>query len=435
MSELRDVPRTVSRQTVEIFLREVASLGFSTNLVPRDSNPYPTASLSGWPESVEQNMRQAIPDNAEFVIPVHLAPQSFVGFELADFSPLKATEHAQHLMETAQVLQNQVCQSAGLPYGRDDYAYLDGTLRPSSFLAWEVPGLMRGGLLAVCREGIAIVGLVLHWLPEQYHARGLLQQIPPAGVTFEFRLISYVAYRDMQEVRQVELVRFDGLAALLYGVMYPSIGQQELLGNEGAGRSGIEYLRCLNRRDTGRDSFPSPQKGLAKGLRSLSESVRPGTTGWMPSPMQWFVDLAEYLRAQGLSLSNFVPQLFNQTLYERVIGGWMASGGTGYENGNYRRCLFNSALGLVFVNKTNGSKYGVESNFAEIDAALELIQHQISSGLEADAAKEQASASSPHEMAQLDVAGQLEKLASLFASGVLTADEFTAAKARVLSQG
>ena len=91
--------------------------------------------------------------------------------------------------------------------------------------------------------------------------------------------------------------------------------------------------------------------------------------------------------------------------------------------------LFTSALGLAMESSVDGTKIFVEAPFSEIDAAWELITHQINSARQESntSAKQVAPAGE-----KSDLAGELAKLASLHQSGVLSDDEFAAAKAAVI---
>jgi multidrug resistance efflux pump len=77
----------------------------------------------------------------------------------------------------------------------------------------------------------------------------------------------------------------------------------------------------------------------------------------------------------------------------------------------------------------DGTKIFVEAPFSEIDAAWELINHQINSTRQESntSAKQVAPAGE-----KLDLAGEIAKLASLHQSGILSDEEFAAAKTAVI---
>jgi len=374
-----------------IILDFAKSVGFDIGLAAR--RPNQDGALT---PGQEQQIRAVLPDYAEFIIPVFWSPSDFVG-AVADG---KQTPHEQLTlgMEIISAASQFDPRSAPDTYFRYNVSGI--SLQPQN------PVLRRQGFLAVCRESVAVVGAYSDFIPELtygemkvYH--GMTEQLeailkwklPPADCTIG--LEAHIPFNEIESVNSFELVRFDGLAA---------------------------FLAAFDRKfsmEMGRD--------FAKALKkALKKAENPG------SFVSQFSAYSE-LRANGPDyVDSFVSASFKNACEFQRFGVAIANGTGNDDNGLCAQTLFNSALGIVLEGSRSGLKFFAESPFSEIDAAFSLIQHGISSA-KSKPVTNAAQETVVHHV-NTSLADELERLQALHKSGVLTEEEFTAAKTAVLSR-
>jgi hypothetical protein len=227
--------------------------------------------------------------------------------------------------------------------------------------------------------------------------------LPPDGESLHIVAEKELAYHEIETVQPIELVRFDGLAALLKVVSDFQIDGANRQFNKWQEKI-VEWLWTL----------PAPIRSVAK----LPKYLLPGT--------DWGMGADANTQIENLVIANF------QNVCSEITHGVNVASGTGVdEEGFHNQYLFTSALGLAIESAIDGTKVFVESPFAEIDAAWELIQHQVQTA--------SSNSGGPAIAAQpiggtIDLAGELSQLASLHQSGVLSDDEFVAAKAAVIAR-
>ena len=104
--------------------------------------------------------------------------------------------------------------------------------------------------------------------------------------------------------------------------------------------------------------------------------------------------------------------------------------GTGLtESTKPRLCLLNSALGAVINDSRNGVKYFLESPFSELEMALSILPNAMSSANEIpEPPTHQISNSIPDD----SFTAEVRKLNELRVEGLLSDDEFAAAKSALL---
>lgn len=292
--------------------------------------------------------------------------------------------------------------------GYEGYAYLNSTIRGT---ALQAPGLFRTGILAVCRKGVAVIGFTTstdpgtwfaarwneldrkskgmsgmspqesnewwylkHADPLDFHRR-VQMSIPP--FPFEPVLQFYIPFTDFEQLQSFELVRFDGLAALLYAA---ALVQAEW---QFESSRGNEFL-----------TFPALVENMKNNKRT-------------------------HLMSKALDLT-----------FPILLMGPHVVTGTGTDSGgNPVKSLLNSGLGIAIESSTQGRKVFIESPFSELDAALSLMEHGI------EIAPKSAAESTSRQPASSSLASELERLLTLHQSGALTAEEFAAAKAALLARG
>ena len=392
------------------FLSCAAKLGFSTICEPRSSNLHPAGQLS---TLQEQQISSVLSDYPEFIVPVYLSDIQFLGLaNLQGRSPLHLLQEGAKLVETAGwTVGDALGPTKWVARSYEDYAYVDCVLRGTSKLS---ENLRRQGFLAVCRGGVAIVGISTTHTPphpDPYNlfkgdthalARIAAQKLPPEAEGCKPYLVSFIPYERLEAVRTYELTRFDGLACLFYGFDNRTHTPSDTLG---------------------RDIFEKQKRALSKAKLKLRFPY-----GGTERLIREFNQLACHFA--DLVISNF-----NQAC-RRVEHGISVASGTGLGiDGEPRRILFSSALGIELESGIGGSSWFVESPFTELEAALDLVRHYVSG------APTTVSASVPHtsptsepanETEQQSTTEQLERLSSLYSSGMLSEAEFAAAKARLL---
>ena len=371
------------------------SLGFRTDLVPRQPNDYRTLDAQQ-----NQALRAVLSDYAEFIVPVFWSHTEFVGLtDVGDVSSLDLLRRGHQEIVNAGLIEGQSAprpswaKSDYMPY--EEWAYARNSLSGFSTQA-NAPGVRRQGYLVVGRQKVSVVGLHSDWEPsfDQVQTWGvppkllrdphwqyfqMSQLMPPEDLPMSIFVEKELGYGEIETIRPIELVRFDGLAAFL------SLAELNLVTQN-------EWVE------------PSPRRSIAKLLKYAD----------LYSPEE---DPEDIITAFCYACQN-------------IEHGMNVASGTGNNvDEEPNKFLFTSARGLAMESSVDGTKIFVEAPFSEIDAAWELITHQINSARQESntSAKQVAPAGE-----KSDLAGELAKLASLHQSGVLSDDEFAAAKAAVI---
>lgn len=380
----------IDDQKAQQFIEAAKRIGFSVDLADQTFNSYEFGNIH--PDH-EARIRGLLNDYSEFIIPVLWSNDRFVGHVIPQDGS------AVELLKIGRRAIYSLCLADGASAPRPSWAGKDAVLfQKDAYLcrvlrgtAFQQDGLFRQGYLAICRAGIAIIGIVTDWRPQldaatvyvfrdpydQYSI--LLKEKPKESANFEFQVLTYLRYAEIEEIERVDLVRFDGLAALL------------------------DSCDVYN-----------ADKRLKKEFKR-----RDMPNGDVMSRLPYMADLAGF--AEHVE-SNFWK--VNQDL----TYGLNAVSGTGIdESGAYRKVLFLRATGLVFVNAINGSRFSVESIFADLDAGLDAMNHLVSP-------RNQNMSSRSNAIAETGVSlsDELMKLLALKESGLLSEEEFQAAKSKLL---
>lgn len=407
----------ISDSAYRDFLNTAGRLGFSQRLEPRGVNTHqlgtPTREQVG-------DLLAVSPDFAEFIVPVFWSRREFVGALAGDDShDLALIKQGYEIISTAGAAE--AARMPALPKKPDpsesrfriksksesvtfptepwdlDYmawAYVDGTIRGTALQTFPDPTVRRQGWLMIGRKGIVLMGFrtsltpamsfqmanpnsVLR-SPRQAHF-SVATHVPNDVDGCQLFVEEFLPYTEIESVAQVELVRFDGLAALLYA---------------------LHYAAC-------RGVMATPTLTRGSDIVNFSAFID-GLVGVF-KPM--FGD--EYICAA----------------FDRIHYGANVANGTGVTSkGSPNLTLFNSALGLAVQSAKNGRQFFVESPFQELDAALSLIESEIETAVEAPKVASSAPASPPSSLAS-----ELERLAALKQAGLLSDAEYSAAKNRLLS--
>ena len=385
----------VSDGDLKALLQLCEGLEFRTDLVPRQPNDYQTI-------NAEQNqmLRAVMSDYAEFIVPVFWSHTELVGLtDVGDVSSLDLLRRGHQEIVNAGLIEGESAprpfwaKSDYMPY--EEWAYARNSLCGFSSQA-NAPGVRRQGYLVVGRQKVSVLGLHSDWEPsfDQVPTRGvspkflrdphfqyqnLAHLLPPEDLQMEVFVVKEFDYGEIETIRPIELVRIDGLAALL------AVASKVY--------SESEWYK------------PTPRRSIAKLLE-------------LPSLVS-----SEELQE--------IIEIEFSTACQNIEHGPNVASGTGNDplEETPNKYLFNSALGLAIESSVDGTKIFVEAPFSEIDTALELITHQINSARQEsnNSAKQVAPASE-----KLDLAGELAKLASLHQSGILSDEEFAAAKTAVI---
>jgi hypothetical protein len=274
------------------------------------------------------------------------------------------------------------------------WAYVDGTIRGTALQTYPDPSVRRQGWLMVGRKGIILVGLRTslspamsfqmanpHFStrsPRQAHF-SIATHVPNDVDGCQLFVEEFLQYTEIESVAQVELVRFDGLAAVLYALHHAA----------------------------SRGAMATPTLTRGSDIVNFSEFIE-GLVGVF-KPM--FRD-------------EFIPAVF-----DRIHYGPNVANGTGVtSDGSPNLTLFNSALGLAVQSAKNGRQFFVESPFQELDAALSLIESEVQTATNAPKVANSAPTSPASSLAS-----ELERLAALKQAGLLSDVEYSVAKNRLLS--
>jgi len=231
--------------------------------------------------------------------------------------------------------------------------------------------IRRQGWLILCRKSLVIVGLRTPNILQNERVQNT--DVNTDGHD-QFFVEMEIPFKKVESLSPIELVRFDGLAILLY------------------------VLHQIND-DFGQ--YVSPNLTARGDLRNFPSFIN---------------NLRETKR-----FHMFTRSL--SAVFDMVYAGATVARGNGVdENVVPRRELFTSALGLLLQNPINGGKYFIESSFSELDEALGLMIKKIEEDPSKDEGKLIALKSQP------TLSDELERLASLKEKGFLTDDEFSDAK-------
>jgi hypothetical protein len=219
---------------------------------------------------------------------------------------------------------------------------------------------------------------------------------------FDVVMLEYWAFNDISKVAASELLRFDGLATLLYATQ------------------GDYALQ--------NDHYRTFVENQLK--RPLPPLLHPGSTLPLYFPRNPLGDVhCAELFLSGLqdpfNFGDFFLHCFSHELSERVLAGWMPVVGTGMTpEGNFKMSTFNSSLGIELSSRQNMRSIYIESIFSELDFALQMIRERTSTS------------SVPENVIpeNQNFVEQLQQLTALRTSGALTEEEFSAAKARLLGR-
>ena len=398
-------------------------------------------------------LREVLPDFLEYVIPVQFLIDGPVGFPVSELTSVPdAIAKTYGLMETARINFAQAVATNGNGAGRHDYAYLHGNLRGTSRLS---DGSLRAGFLAVCREGVAVIGLQNQWEPQSklnYFGRGpvreenlglALEALMPEGTLCSPFVRTYVRLDEIEDIRTSEMCRVDGLVALLYVLnprpyainwMKTQFGEEgqfiqefadvfvEISGEYGPERNVSRFVE--------RD--PSPSARL-KSFQLWDE------VNSLPSPIENFLTIAQRFSSNVESLGAFAHRLYDNAVFHYILNGLPSSGGPGFtENGGFRAALFSSSLVLTIQSKQAGLTWAVQSSFNEIDTAVDLLKHMCESSRNNRSSTTFTGDSSQaqptfEQNTQLDLVDQIERLVALHERGLLTDEEFLSAKRRLIN--
>jgi len=394
-----------SDDELQSLLAVAEALNFKVDLTPRVANKHPKGQLT----SVEYDqVRNILGDYAEFIIPVFWSRTEFVGSVASpgasslDLARLGHTEFATAALREGQAAPRPSWAKHNYePF--ESWAYVRNSV---SGCAEQSPGLRRQGFLAVCRKSVSVVSLNVDFQPTLDHVNtwGVTpsqlrdphwQHVALAGVRPpEYGSITVekvIAYNEIENVNTFNLARFDGLAA---------------------------FLQAWNLIQLDGDKhFRKWQQGVNEQLSTF------------PAPIMEIVKLGIWMNAIPESVLDYFPPLF-QDVCESLTYGANVANGTGVdEQGQHCAHLFSSALGVAIESAVDGTKVFVESPFQELDTAVELINAN-REAVPKEAVSQSAQMSGGG--AKRDLAAELEKLASLRQAGILSDEEFTAAKAAVI---
>ena len=423
-------------------------LGFDCNFQSRTANV-----RHEWLDDprFDATIREMLPDFLEYVIPVEFVIDGPVGFPASELTSVPhAIAKTYELMETARINFAQAVATNGNGAGRHDYAYLHGNLRGTSRLS---DGSLRTGFLAVCREGVAVIGLQTQWEPQsetnQYGYRltnhlGLaLEELMPDGtISFPF-VRTYVRFDEIEDVRTSEMCRVDGLVALLY-VLNPrpyAVNWMKMQVSENS--EVIQEFADVFMEVSGEYEPERNEKRFLERDRAPSERLKSfqlwNEVNSLPSPIENFLTIAQRFSSNLDSLGAFAHQLYDNAVLHYIFNGLPSSGGPGFaEDGGYRAALFTSSLVLTIQSKQTGLTWAVQSSFNEIDAAIDLLKHMCessrnnhsSTNFVGDSSQVQ---STVEQNTQLDLVDQIERLVALHERGLLTEEEFLSAKRRLIN--
>ena len=366
-----------------------------TDVVPRIANSHPAGKLS--PQQ-EQTIRAVIPDNAEFIVPVFWSQSEFVGI------PRDSTSSNIELTAVGERLIASI--------GRYDAPdrYLRSVV---SGVALQAEGVRRQGYFVIGRNGISIVGAFCDFVPRLTQADlsvfrdpesqtdVLYWRLPPDGCGIQ--LVTHIPFSEIDDVDTIELCRFDGLAAFL------------------AATSNSSRTIRISERDVNKKL----DKRQSKIEREIRKKELAGGLFW--SRIETMIQLhSEDPEVVG----RYFTYSFQRALIAFSELGLNVATGTGLvEPVTRRQCLLNSAIGVALRDSRNGLKYFLESPFSELDLALSILPNAMSGAEKTpEPPTHQISNSAPDD----SFTAEVRKLNELRKEGLLTDDEFIAAKSALL---
>jgi len=402
------------------FLNSAARLGFSQRIEPRTANSH----RLGRPTSQQvEDLLAVSPDFAEFIVPVFWSRQEFVGaIPRSTSDELTLVKQGHELISGAGVAEASRMPPIAKPpaaleyrrFGKSkasefqvpvgfydpwnlDYmsrAYVDGTIRGTALQTATKANVRRQGWLLVGRTGIVLMGLRTNLTPAMAfsmtypHERfedprqahfTIATHVPNDVEGCELYVEEFLKYEEIESISQVELVRFDGLAALLYMLHF------------------AQSKQC-----------PTPL--LTRGSD--------------------IVNFSAFLEGLVGVYKKWVPDEFIPAAFERIHYGVNVANGTGVDSNGYPKLiLFNSALGIAVQSAKNARKFFLESPFQELDAAVSLIESEAEAATTTTREIAETTGAAP----QSSLASELERLAGLKQAGLLTDAEYSAAKSKLLS--
>jgi hypothetical protein len=388
---------------VKDVIEATTAAGFDQKLKGRESF---SESRPAVQQSSEDTIRRVIQDNAQYIVPVTWSNAHTIGLPLLPkWNAKEAMRMGLEAILNASAQEvdqyGEHPQKKSSPWAAKD-AYLHSGVRAT---AQQQNGFLHQGYLAVGISGISLVGINLNWSPEfQYqqdpnryfylrtkedHVRWQRRQLPPADVSYEFFEVASIPYENIQEIKTAELLRIDGLSA-----------------------------------------FVSIHSALSRKLEEAGKDGKALYKAYMKSPYQGpFRDLTF---ETSLKLPNLVVTCFQDIILDVVSFGIDQASGVPLHEGIPAQQLFSKSLAASIVDSRNGTYFGIESVFGELDIALALIED-----LRTTASRQSSSKSTKEsvkaEVPQFDIAAQLQKLAELHAAGALTEEEFREAKMKLLS--
>lgn len=402
---------------------ELMIMDFSINPSEREPNSFPYE-VRVLDPGIEHQLRNQIQDEVEIIIPVTWSLESFLGFQRPDNLDLERAIETAHVFIESHALETaESITTSDDPCFRAPYAYVDMILRCS---ALNETGYQRHGFLAVCKNGVALIGNHLDWTPSQITSvisgqnapqaslsqqhRHLYTQMPIGNPGYQSTVLEYIGYKDLPQVLHHELIRFDGFATLLYATQGDYALQNENY------RSLIENY-------------------LGKPLPPL---LHPGAVlpTYFPRNPLGDIDCAElFILALETSDSyyDFFRSCFAHEVSDRLCAGWMPVVGPGMTSDNLiKLSSFGSSLGLELVTSTPDHHIYVESIFSELDDVLRMIKERV------ETSHQPKLNESPQQRENLNppsgLVEQLQRLTMLRDSGALTDEEFTSAKAQILGK-
>ena len=427
---------------------EVAqSLGFDCNFQSRTANV-----RHEWLDDprFDTTIRELLPDFFEYLIPIEFTIDGPVGFPISELSSVPdAIAKTYGLMETARINFAQAVAADPNGAERYDYAYLHGNIRGTSRLS---DGSLRAGFLAVCREGVAVIGLQTQWEPRgrqnphvmmtEISLASVLEDLMPEGTTCFPFLRTYIRFDEIEDIRTSEMCRVDGLVALLYA-LNPRPNVIDWMKTQfGENSQFIQEFADVFMEVSG-EYRPEGTGGFLRRPPNSSERLKryclwDDVNSW-PSSLENFLTIAHRFTSDVDSLRAFARTFYDNTVFNYIFNGLPSSAGPGFaENGGYRAALFNSSLVLTVQSKQTGLTWAVQSSFNEIDAAVDLLKHMCEESRNNRSSTTFAGDSSQvqstfEQNSQLDLVDQIERLVALHERGLLTDEEFLSAKRRLIN--
>ena len=367
-----------SRPEINVRVERLASnLGFSTEIVPRIANLHSGGKINA---KQEHHIRSILPDNAEFILPIFWSQTEFVGV------PCDSNSSALDFISRGIYEIGKCHRKPGYETGE---RYLRSVV---SGVALQANRLRRQGFFVIGRKSISIVGAVCDFVSnpdlsylsarpdEKDHWR--FMEMPPDWCNIEAMV--NIPFSELGEINTIELCRFDGLA---------------------------EFLSFKE------DRF------LAKHISKRLEKIGRNTEDAIETLTELSNEYPQEVRTAFGDKFEYLSEMFLHRGLNVVTGTGLT------ESTKPRLCLLNSALGAVINDSRNGVKYFLESPFSELEMALSILPNAMSSANEIpEPPTHQISNSIPDD----SFTAEVRKLNELRVEGLLSDDEFAAAKSALL---